>query len=464
MNLSDDRLRLRQFWRIGWPVSTAMALNTVLSLVDLGFVSTLGKTSIAGVGLVGGIIWLLTMLPDLFAVGVLAAVARAIGSGRLGEAGAAMRMGLFGAWVFSILLAIPCFIFAPNIVSFFNVEPAVAEISVSFFRILLVNFPFTATLMVINEGLYGAARTRVPLMIMGGANILNIILNPCLILGLGPFPRLEASGSATATLISTILAATFALIYINSRRSPAVPFGPRRGREGRNWLFRLMRVGSPAALQGLMRPLTATLLYRIVACFGTAAIASFAVGIRCLSFAFIFTGGLNMAASSLAGQSLGREDPAEAERMARVALRFTFFLQLAISLLYFFGSDVIMQLFNQTGDAQVATYGISYLQKIAIGFTIGFMAAPMAAVFRGSGDTAPPMIAAFFANWIVKLGLSYVISGLIIADMPWVADMLGSGFGLGLEGVWWAISASLVVEGFILIPFFRSGRWKHAKV
>ena len=456
--------RLSQFWRIGWPVSSGMALTTVLSLVDLGFVSTLGKNAIAGVGVVGSMIWLLSILPDLFAAGVLAAVARAIGAGKPGEAGAALRSGLIGAWLMSLLIAIPSILFAPQLVSFFNLEPEVAAIAVSFFRIILSGFPLTATILVVYSALFGAGQTKAPLVIMGIANLLNIALNPCLIMGLGPFPRMGTDGSATATLISTAVAAILAFLHVHSRRSPSIPFGANRGREGGPWMLRLMRVGSKAAAQSLMRPLTAVILNRIVASFGTAAIASFSVGVRCLNFAFIFTTGLNVAASSLVGQALGRKDPDDAQQSADLALRFNFFLQLILSTIYFFAAGAIISLFNQTGDAQVAYLGISYLQKISLGFVLGFMSGPLAGIFRGSGDTAPPMWAAFIANWPIKLGLAYVLSGLVSADWQWLASLLGSGFGLGVEGVWWGVAASLAVEGWVLTLFYRRGGWKHVTV
>jgi putative MATE family efflux protein len=457
-------VKLSKFIHIGWPVSLGLALSTLLGIVDLGFVSTLGKSAVAGVGLVGTIYWLLTILPDLFGAGVLAAVARAIGRNNRGEAGSALRTGLHGAWVLSLIIAALGFFLAPTIVGLFDVEPVVFDIGVSFFRITLLSFPFLATTFIANSALYGAGYTYIPLIVMGGANVVNIALNPCLILGLGPFPRLGTDGSALATFISTFLAATAILIYLQSRHSPMQPFGKNRGRGGEPWLGRLMKVGGNAAAQSLMRPLTATFMYRIVAAFGTTALASFAIGVRCLNFTFIFTMGLNTATSSLVGQALGRSDLDEAHQVSKLAIKSTLLMQFCLSLIYFFGAGLIISIFNTTGDMGVAAAGTDYLQKVAIGMLLGFMTFPIGAVFRGAGDTAPPMWSALVANWPIKLGLAYILSGLLFSDFPWIEQNLGCAINWGINGIWWAIAASLVTEGWVLWLFFQRGKWQHKKI
>jgi putative MATE family efflux protein len=457
-------VKLRRFIHIGWPVSLGLALSTLLGIVDLGFVSTLGKSAVAGVGLVGTIYWLLTILPDLFGAGVLAAVARAFGRNDRGEAGSALRTGLNGAWALSIFVAAVGFFLAPYIVSLFDVEPVVFNIGVSFFRITLLSFPFLATTFIANSALYGAGYTYIPLIVMGGANIINIALNPCLILGLGPFPRLGTDGSALATLISTFLAATAIVIYLQSHHSPMKPFGRNRGRGGEPWLGRLIKVGGNAAAQSLMRPLTATFMYRIVAAFGTTALASFAIGVRCLNFTFIFTMGLNTATSALVGQALGRADLAEARQVSKLAIKTTLLIQVCLSLIYYLGADMIISIFNTTGDSGVAVAGVDYLQKVAIGMLLGFVAFPIGAIFRGAGDTAPPMWSAFIANWPVKLGLAYILSGLFFTDFPAIAHSLGGGINWGINGIWWAIAASLITEGWVLWLFFRRGKWQHKMI
>jgi putative MATE family efflux protein len=456
--------KLKTFVQIGWPVSVGLALSAVLGLVDLGFVSTLGKSAIAGVGLVGTIYWLLTILPDLFGAGVLAAVARAIGKSDYEEAGAALYAGLRGTWVMSFIISGLGLIFAPTLLSFFAVEPEVFNIAVSFFRITLLSFPFLATTFVVNSALYGAGYTKIPLFIMGGANVINIALNPCLILGLGPFPRLGTDGSALATLISAFCAAVAALLYLNSGKSPVKPFHRKRSAEKSLWMGRLLKIGVNAAAQSLMRPLTAIFLYRIVSAFGTSALACFSVGTRCLSFIFIFTSGFNVAASSLVGQALGHQDTTEAKMVSSLAVRFTFFMQIVLSAIYFFGSTTIISIFNATGDTKLAIWGDMYFQIIAIGLLLGFMAFPIAATFRGAGDTLPPMLSAFIANWPIKLGLAYILSGLIFSDFPWITHNLGIDLGWGVVGIWWAIAASLATEGWILWLFQKRGKWLHKKI
>ncbi len=92
------------------------------------------------------------------------------------------------------------------------------------------------------------------------------------------------------------------------------------------------------------------------------------------------------------------------------------------------------------------------------------MAFPIAAIFRGAGDTAPPMWSAFIANWPIKLGLAYILSGLLFSDFPWIARNLGISINWGVDGIWWAIAASLATEGWMLWLFLRRGKWLHKKI
>jgi Na+-driven multidrug efflux pump len=132
-------------------------------------------------------------------------------------------------------------------------------------------------------------------------------------------------------------------------------------------------------------------------------------------------------------------------------------------LLYFFGGFLIIRIFSS--DALVIEYGIDYLHAVAVGWTMAFFADTYGAAFRGAGHNFPPMTAGILANWLLKLPLAFVCSGLILQVFSSLQgnDVL-SAVNFGLSGIWWAITVSMLAEGAIMLLWFRTGSWKRKRI
>lgn len=211
---------------------------------------------------------------------------------------------------------------------------------------------------------------------------------------------------------------------------------------------RILKIGSWACIQQITRPITGMLMYRIVFMTGGAAgAAAFGVGGQLFGYTFIFISGLGMATSILVGQALGRNDQKDAMQVVKHSMKLCVINMLVFIIPYIIFPDVFMKIFIQ--DPEVVNIGISYLRITYLGLLFIVIQTAYGGAFNGSGDTKPPMIASLFANVAFKLPLAYYLSVVR---------------GFATNGVWIAISLSILVEAFILIYYFKKGKWIHKQI
>lgn len=432
----------RRIWRLAWPVMLTHALFTALHIVDMFWVGRLGPAAVAATALSGAVIGVLFAAGQVFTVGAMATASRAAGSGRADAVRDSLRHSLLLAFGAALPLAGLGVFFAGPVLGLFGPEQLVVEIGRPYLQIALGSIPLFFCGMVLYTVFQATGDTRTPMFIIAGSNALNAVLDPLLIFGRLGFPRLGLAGAATATAVSMTLGLAVMLFLMHRR-------GLLRFRGGlRPALFRtLLGIGAPAGLQGITRPLTGMLMFRIVTGFGTAATAAFGIGLRTLDVMFIYLGGLGVAAEVLTGQSLGAGRPDLARRYSsRVAL-VALLLQAGVLPLLFIFAPAIVRAFN--ADPEVVRVGTGYLRILTPMLLVGGLSIGWAGAQRGAGATTLPMVAALVANWLVKIPL---------------AALLARWAGLGTTGVWLGIGISVVVEAVILAAGYYSGRWQHRKV
>jgi Na+-driven multidrug efflux pump len=203
----------------------------------------------------------------------------------------------------------------------------------------------------------------------------------------------------------------------------------------------------PASLQAITRPLTGMLMFRIVASFGSPAIAAFGVGLRILSIMYIYLNGFGMATQSLVGQNLGRGRPQTARAVAARVQFIATALQLLVLTVLFVLAPQVIRIFN--ADPAIIRFGTSYLRVLAPFLVLLGISTAWSGSQYGAGATRPTMIAAVLANWLVKLPLAYILSRVT---------------SLNLSGVWLGIGASVVVETAVLGVFYFRGGWWHKEI
>ncbi len=428
------------------PMVLEMVLESLFGVVDVFWVGRLGANAVATVGLTE------SMLSLVFAVGMglslstTAMVARRIGE-KDAEGGAvagvqAIALGLF----VSLAIGVPCFFFAPNLLRAMGATPEIVTIGSNYTRICLGG-SFAVLLLFLNNAIFrGAGDAAIAMRLLWVSNIINLILDPCLIFGWGPFPRLGVTGAAVATLTGRSIGVLYQF-YRLMRGTERIRILKRQVRLQLDVLLRLIRVSLTGILQFAIAHTSWIGLVRIVSFFGAAALAGYTIAIRIVIFVILPSWGLSNAAATLVGQNLGARHPERAEKAVwRTGLYNMIFLG-AVGLVFIFFPEPIIRLF--THDPAVVPMGVACLRIVSYG-NLGyayFMV--MMQAFNGAGDTITPTIVNFFGFWLFEIPLAY-----------WLAIPLH----MHSSGVFASIAiaeSSMAVASAIL---FKQGRWKQKKI
>jgi putative MATE family efflux protein len=433
---------LKAVWRLGWPAVTSMLLETFLYITDAIWVGALGAVEMAAITSGKFPIWTFFSLLMILPTGVLAIISRAVGAGKTGEISRVARQSLvFSIWVGLAFTVIGFFISAP-IIGLMKTEDAVAIMGVRYLRIFFIG----ATFFIVNEtfsGIFRAAGDAKAHLIGSTVAILvNIALDPFLIFGIGPFPRWGTDGAAVATVIA---AGCGTAIYIKMIL---------RGRLGYPLCFRLfekidfrlitsiIRIGSPPAISGVIFSVVYIFIGRIVADFGTSSIAALNIGHSMESISYLFSFGIAMAASTLVGQNLGAGKVIRAAKSAWTSVGIGVAVTTIIAILFLVFPRQLSMIFIR--DEAVIAVAIDYLRILALSQLFMAVEIILEGAFAGAGNTVPPM-AISIPGSIARLPLAYYMCYIL---------------GLGINGVWWALTITVWIKAIIIAYWFWLGRWK----
>lgn len=443
-------------WRIAWPVSVSTSTVTLFMIANLFWVGYLGTEAVAAVSACGHFLFIMFGLTQVVFVGTLAIVSRRVGEGKPDEAYfAGVHAAILGG-VFGTTVAVAGWFAAPWIVHFFEAADGVDRLAVPYLQVTLAGEVFLFVSMAIGASYSGAGDTRTPMVLNGVVVALNAAIDPLLIFGPGEMVIAGVDvgqlgwgvyGAAVADVISAGVGMCMFLVVsvVLDRPFPR----PRHQRPvlRPQTFWQIIRIGVPASVSMIARPLSTFFLIRVIASFGTPALAAFGIALRSFSINWIPYSGLNSAVSTLVGQNLGARDVAEAERVVGRGVRVALFVAVAVCFLYGTFATEFISFFDS--DPAVVAIGVPFVQLIAFGFLANGATLPLVAAMNGAGDTRPPMIVAFLANWPVKLPLCWALA------MP---------FGYGTTGVWVGMLVSILVEAAIVAWWFRRGSWKTRKV
>lgn len=445
------------------PMILEMGMESVFAIIDIFFVARLGADSVAVVGLTESIMALVYAVAIGLSVGATATVARRTGEKDAEGAAKSAAHAIYLGVIVSLLMSIAGVILAPYIFKILGAEPQVVEQGVTFMRIMLGGNAVVVFLFLLNAIFRGAGDAAVAMRVLFLANLLNIFLAPNFIYGkdifalLGfaapqwlldvwIFPHLGVTGAAVGTTIGRGVGVLFAawLLFRSSGRITI-----RKG----NWKFdsallkSILKIAAPAVLQFTIGTASWSALVRVVAGFGSNAIAGYVIGLRVIIFALLPSVGLSNAASTLVGQNLGAGKPDRAEKSAwRAAFINAAFLG-SVGLIFLFFSRTIVGLF--TAEPDVLIYGTSALHIVAYGFVFYGFGMVLETAFNGAGDTWTPTFLNLFIFWLFEIPLAYV---------------LAYHFGLGPSGVFWAITIAFSLLAVVSAILFRRGKWKEKKV
>ena len=424
------------------PMVLEMVMESVFALTDAFFVSRLGTDALATVGLTEAMITLLFAIAIGTGMATTAMVARRVGERDTAGARTAAAQSIVLGLVLSAAVAVPGVIFAKDLLALMGGSPELVATGHAYTRVL---FGGSATIMLIfllNAVFRGAGDAAIAMRVLWIANGINIILDPCLIFGLGPFPELGVAGAAVATTIGRGVGVAIQLWVlfrggsrIRIRISDIVP-QPRI-------ILRLFRLSVGGILQFLIGTSSWVFLVWIIGGFGPAAVAGYTLAIRLVVFAILPSWGLANAAATLVGQNLGAGQPDRAEVSVWRAGMYNSLFLLGVAVVFIILAGPLIRIFSHEPD--VVRYGVSCLRWVSFGYPFYAWGMVMVQAFNGAGDTYTPSVINFFCYWLFQLPVAYG---------------LAYGTDFGPTGVFIAITVAESLIAVVGILVFRRGRWK----
>jgi putative MATE family efflux protein len=424
------------------PMVLEMLMESIFAVVDVFFVARLGASAVATVGLTESLLTLIYTVAVGLSIGATAMVARRTGERDAeGAARTAVQVIALGL-IMGLLLGLCGVLLAPRLLGLMGASTEVIATGANYTRVMLGGNVVIMLLFLINAVFRGAGDAAIAMRVLWLANLINILLGPCLIFGLGPFPELGVTGAAVATTIGRGTGALFAFsrLWLPGGR---IRLMRRHLRLEPTVMMRLLRLSASGAFQVFIGMASWIGLIRILSSFGSDALAGYTIGIRIILFALLPSWGMSNAAATLVGQSLGAGKPDRAERAVWRAGFYNMCFLGAVGLVFVILAGSIINLF--THDPAVVPYGVACLRTVACGFLFYAYGMVITQSFNGAGDTWTPTVINLFVFWLWEIPLAYVLAIIL---------------GFGPRGVFLAITIAFSTLAVISAAIFRKGRWK----
>ncbi len=423
-----------------------MLMEGLFALVDIFFVAKLGKEAAATIGLTEVIMTQVMALAMGLSMAITAMVARRIGEKDHEGACVAAMQAIFIGVIICGVFAVIFFFTADDLLRFMGGSPELVGIGSGYTQILLTGSSTLFFLFLLNAIFRGAGDAALAMRTLWLANGINIILDPMLIFGIGPFPELGIEGAAIATTIGRGIGVSYQVYHL-VRGSNRIQLKRKHFHWVGKLVIKLIRVGSTGVLQFIIATASWLFIARIIAFFGDAAVAGYSIGIRIVIFSILPAWGMASAVSTLVGQNLGAGQPERAEKSVWRSAFINMIFLTSVSVLFIVFAPLLIPIFTQ--EAEVIHQGVICLRIICLGYVFYAYGMVIGQAFNGAGDTVTPTLINFVAFWLVQIPLSY---------------LLAKTFNWGPEGVYWAIAISESFLAVLAIAIFRKGTWKTVKI
>jgi putative MATE family efflux protein len=428
------------------PMVLEMIMESLFGVVDVFWVAHLGADAITTVGLTETCLTIVFVIALGLSMGATAMVARRIGEKDEAAAGLVAVQAIVVGLVVSTIVAVCGYFFAPNLLRLMGGSDAVVKLGAGYTRIILSGSATIFLLFLINAVFRGAGDAAVAMRVLWLANIVNICLNPCLIFGIGPFPKLGVTGSAVGTTIGRGIGVLFQVWILTSGRGRFAIHAAQM-RLDFAVMAKMVRLSLTAIFQYLVQMASWIGVVRIIASFGSAAAAANTLAIKIIIFAILPSWGMSNAAATLVGQNLGAGKPERAELSVwRTGFYNMLFLG-AVGLVFIAFAERIIALF--TDDPAVVPIAVSGLRLLSYGYISYAYGMVITAAFNGAGDTFTPTVLNILCFWVCQIPLAW---------------FLAFHTSLGPRGVFVAVVVSDSLLALLGIIWFRRGTWKRTVV
>lgn len=431
------------------PMILELSLESVFAVVDIFFVGHLPNSSsaIQTVGLTESVITLVYSIAIGLSTAATAMVARRTGEKNKDAAAHAGMQSLVLALMIAVVISIAGIIYAPDILKIMGAHPDVVKEGTEFTRIMMGGSTTIILLFLINGVFRGAGDAAMAMRSLWLASLMNIILCPIFIYGVGPWHGLGLKGAAIATTIGRGMGVLYQCWNLFNGKS-SVNLKKEHFKIDFSVMKPLIKIAWPATFQFLIVSGSWIILARLVAeTGGTDASAGYQIAIRNVVFFILPAWGLSNAAATLVGQNLGANQPERAAKSVLLTAKYNAIFMAFVMLLFVFFSSPIISIF--TKDEIVQRIGAQALTIIGTGYIFYGIGMVMMQALNGAGDTKTPTWISFVSFWLIQVPLAY---------------LLVQGFNMGVEGIFICIPAAETINAVAAWIFFKKGKWKKVKI
>jgi len=428
------------------PAVLEMIMESVFVIVDIFFVSKLGADAVATVGITESMITIVYAISLGLATATTSMVSRRIGEKNPEKASQTAFQAILTGIIVSILIAVPGAIYSERLLEAMGASSKIAEQLSGYTRIMLGGNVVIMLLFIINAIFRSAGDAAIAMRVLWLGNIINIILDPCFIFGLGPFPELGVSGAAVATTTGrgTAVLYQFWLLFYGKKR---IQLSLSNLTVNVKIMTTLIRLSLGSIGQNLIGTTSWIALVRIISVFGSEIVAGYTIAIRIISFVLLPSWGISNAASTLVGQNLGAKKPDRAERAVMATGYVNMILLGVVGLILILFPAYFINFFIK--DEAVQEAGVVCLRIVSIGFIAYGFGMVLVNSFNGAGDTTTPLKINIFAFWLIEIPLAWILSLKA---------------GMNERGVFTAIVIAESIMTLTAWLVFRRGKWKLKEV
>ncbi len=424
------------------PMVLEMVMESIFSVVDIFFVSKLGADAIATVGLTESVITLVYTLGIGLSMGTAAMVSRRIGEKRHDDASCIAFQAIILTVLLSFLIAIPGVLFPKEILGLMGASDNAVNQYSDYTAIMLGGNVIIMLLFVINSVFRSAGDAIIAMGILCFANIINIILDPCLIFGIGPFPELGIKGAAIATNIGRGIAVLFQLKILLTGDNRVV-IKRKHMKIVLSQIVNLLKLSTGGIGQLLIMTSSWIVLARMVASFGSEIMSGYTIAIRVIIFAILPCHGLANATATLVGQNLGVKQPDRSEKSVWITSQINSIVLAVVSIILVLFAEFFIGFF--TNQPAIIASGAECLRIISYGVIVFGVGSVFVSSLNGAGDTKSPTVINIFCFWLFEIPLAYVLANYT---------------PLLQNGIYYSIIIAEALMAIWAFYVFRSGKWK----
>ena len=428
------------------PMVLEMLMESLFVIVNIFWVNRLGASAVATVGLTESMLTLVFSVAIGLSMSTTAMVARRIGEKKPREASVAGSQGILLGVFVSLAMGLPAWFLAPQLLAWMGADATqIAE--GRYYTAIVLGCNVVVMLLFLNNGIFrGSGDASVAMRVLWVSNLINLVLDPCLIFGLGPFPEMGITGAAVSTLIGRGTGVAWQL-WMLTNGSARVHIHVSDFRLVPDVMRTLISVAWTGVLQFAIGHTSWIALVRMVSTFGSVAVAGYTVGIRIFIFALLPSWGLSGAAATMVGQNLGARKPERATKAVYLTACYNAIFCGLVSIVFVFLPETLVRFFTDV--PEVSRHAVDCLRIIGFGNVVYAFGMVMTQAFNGAGDTRTPTLVNIFGFWLCEIPLAWALA------YPGAMEV---------RGVFMAIPIAHVVITVLSVTMFLQGRWKRKAI